>query len=147
VLLAVAGRLEPKAAFEIAAALTLATTKTTNTVPLQALRESLIAVLGDGRRKQCLAVASAFGCLSDTQSVSNVLLLISAMHKHSSNLLSDQDLVNLLKESLTVGTARRAVLDELEVRFQRRFADQWEFVRFAGEQKLGLDFTSPPKRR
>jgi hypothetical protein len=26
------------------------------------------------------------------------------------------------------------------------FADQWEFVRFATEQRFGLDFTSPPQR-
>jgi hypothetical protein len=38
------------------------------------------------------------------------------------------------------------VLDALGTRYQRRFADHWEFVRFAEEQKLGLDFTSPPQR-
>ena len=31
-------------------------------------------------------------------------------------------------------------------RHQRRFADPWEFVRYATEQNLGLDFTSPPQR-
>ena len=37
-------------------------------------------------------------------------------------------------------------LDRLEDRYGRTFADQWEFVRFATEQRLGLDFTSPPQR-
>ena len=41
----------------------------------------------------------------------------------------------------------RAILDHLEHRYQRPFADQWDFVRFAEEQKLGFDFTSPPKGR
>jgi hypothetical protein len=45
-----------------------------------------------------------------------------------------------------VGAARRAVLDQLGNRYHRTFADQWEFVRYAREQRLGLDFTTPPKR-
>ena len=28
----------------------------------------------------------------------------------------------------------------------RTFADHWEFVRYAKEQQLDLDFTTPPKR-
>jgi hypothetical protein len=60
--------------------------------------------------------------------------------------LPTQKLVDLLKQPLCVGQARRIILDLLEKRYQRSFADQWEFVRFAGERKLGLDFTSPPKR-
>jgi hypothetical protein len=38
------------------------------------------------------------------------------------------------------------VLDHLGIRHRRTFADQWEFVRFAEQQRLGLDFTTPPKR-
>ncbi len=38
------------------------------------------------------------------------------------------------------------ILDQLEVRYRQKFADTWAFVRFAQEQHLGLDFTSPPKR-
>jgi hypothetical protein len=41
---------------------------------------------------------------------------------------------------------RRVILDQLEHRYRRKFADHWAFVRYAHEQKLGLDFTSPPKR-
>ena len=43
------------------------------------------------------------------------------------------------------GPCRRMVLDHLGNRFQRRFADQWEFVRFATEQRLFLNFTDPPQ--
>src|SRR5262249_4636855 len=58
--------------------------------------------------------------------------------------LPDETLVELLKHPLCVSDARRAILDALGTRYKRRFADQWDFVRFAQEQKLGLDFTTPP---
>lgn len=48
--------------------------------------------------------------------------------------------------SACVGPARRVVLDQLGNRYYRRFADAWEFVRFAHEQHLDLDFTTPPQR-
>jgi hypothetical protein len=38
------------------------------------------------------------------------------------------------------------LLDQLQARHQRTFADPWDFVRFAEHQKLGLDFTRPPQR-
>ncbi len=60
--------------------------------------------------------------------------------------LPPQALVDLLKQPFCVGVARRAVLDQLERRYGRPFADQWDFARFALERKLGLDLTSPPKR-
>src|SRR5262249_28323738 len=59
---------------------------------------------------------------------------------------STPQLVELLKHPLCVGEARRVVLDQLGRRYSRRFADQWEFVRFAEKQKLGLDFTSRVQR-
>jgi hypothetical protein len=60
--------------------------------------------------------------------------------------LSMQELVDLLGRLPCVGPSRRAILDHLGSRYQRRFADQWDFVRFAQEQGLGLDFTRPAKR-
>ena len=47
---------------------------------------------------------------------------------------------------MIVSEARRPVLDHLGMHYRRTFADQWEFVRFAEEPKLGLDCTTPPKR-
>jgi hypothetical protein len=61
-------------------------------------------------------------------------------------VLTTPQLVELLKHPLCVGEARRALLDQLGNRYGRRFADQWEFVRFANERDLGLDFNSPPQR-
>jgi hypothetical protein len=60
--------------------------------------------------------------------------------------LTTQELVELLKMPTCIGKARRVVLDHLGIRYSRRFFNHWEFVRFAEEQNLGLDFTTPPKR-
>ena len=60
--------------------------------------------------------------------------------------LSTAQLAELLKHPMCVGAARRAVLDQLGNRYHRTFADVWEFVRYAEEQKLGLDFIKPPQR-
>jgi hypothetical protein len=55
-------------------------------------------------------------------------------------------LVDLLKQPFCVGEARRLVLGQLARHYQRPFADQWDFVRFAEEQKLPLDLHTPPQR-
>ncbi|MCI0460775.1 MAG: hypothetical protein L0Z62_27815 [Gemmataceae bacterium] len=60
--------------------------------------------------------------------------------------LPTPDLVELLKGPLCVGEVRRVVLDQLANRYGRPFADHWEFVRFAEQQRLGLDFTTAPRR-
>jgi hypothetical protein len=52
----------------------------------------------------------------------------------------------LLKMPTCFGKARRIVLDHLGNRYGRYFVNHWAFVRFATEQKLGLDFSTPPKR-
>jgi hypothetical protein len=44
------------------------------------------------------------------------------------------------------GEARKVVLKHLGNRYGRVFANHWEFVRYAQEQHLDLDLTSPPKR-
>jgi hypothetical protein len=60
--------------------------------------------------------------------------------------LDTPDLVELLKMPTCYGEARKVVLKHLGNRYGRTFADHWEFVRYAEEHHLGLDFTSPPKR-
>jgi hypothetical protein len=60
--------------------------------------------------------------------------------------LTTQELVELLKMPTCLGQSRRAVLDQLGNRYGRRFSNHWAFVRFAQEQNLGLNFTTPPKR-
>ena len=60
--------------------------------------------------------------------------------------LSTQQLVELLKLPTYVGEARRVILDHLGRRYRRTFAGPREFVGFAHEQHLELDFTTPPQR-
>jgi hypothetical protein len=60
--------------------------------------------------------------------------------------LSTQELVDFLKMPTCYGEARKIVLKHLGNRYGRTFANHWEFVRFAQEQHLDLDFTTPPKR-
>ena len=60
--------------------------------------------------------------------------------------LTTQELVELLKMPTCIQDNRRAVLDQLGNIHGRRFANHWEFVRFAREKGLKLDFTSPPRR-
>jgi len=60
--------------------------------------------------------------------------------------LTTQELVDLLKMPTCFGQARRVVLDHLGNRYGRRFVNHCAFVRFAQDQHLGLDFTTPPER-
>jgi tRNA A-37 threonylcarbamoyl transferase component Bud32 len=60
--------------------------------------------------------------------------------------LTTQDLVELLKMPTCVREVRRLVLDQLGNRYGRRFDTHWDFVRYAQQQRLDLDFTTPPKR-
>jgi hypothetical protein len=60
--------------------------------------------------------------------------------------LTTQELVDLLKMPTCVSQVRRVVLDHLGDRYNRRFFNHWAFVRYAREQHLDLDLTSPPTR-
>jgi hypothetical protein len=60
--------------------------------------------------------------------------------------LPAQTLVELLKNPFCVGESRRLVLQELGLHYRRHFIDQWDFVRFSEEQKLGFDLTTSPTR-
>ena len=60
--------------------------------------------------------------------------------------LTTQDLVELLKMPTCVREVRRVILNQLGNRFRRRFDTHWDFVRYAQQQRLNLDFTPPPKR-
>jgi hypothetical protein len=60
--------------------------------------------------------------------------------------LTTQDLVELLKMPTCIGGVRRVILNQLGNRYGHRFATHWDFVRYAQQQGLNLDFTTPPKR-
>jgi hypothetical protein len=59
---------------------------------------------------------------------------------------SDRDLVELLKGPFCVGVARRTILDQLGSRYERAFADQWEFVEYVIHNKSPLDLVTSPLR-
>jgi hypothetical protein len=147
---AVAARMEPREASNVstvaAALLTLALSRNSNPDSAQALS----TVLGDQdespRRHRIRAVAATVGYLQDNRGFPGALVLLRPAAEPFRHWLSDQELVELLKLPLCVGPARRAILDHLGNRHGRTFTDQWDFVRFAEERKLGLDFTNPTQR-
>jgi hypothetical protein len=98
----------------------------------------------DTRDRRAIAVAAAIG--SAAQVPARSIPLLPAAGEPLTCRLSTQDLVELLKMPTCVGEVRRIVLDQLGNRYGRRFDTHWDFVRFAQEQGLDLDFTTPPKR-
>jgi hypothetical protein len=89
--------------------------------------------------------AAAIPVAADGQAL-NALAFLVPETVHPPARLSTQQLVEFLKMPTCVDEGRRFVLDYLGVRYQRYFADHWEFVRFANQQGLALDFTRPPER-
>ncbi|MCI0456578.1 MAG: protein kinase [Gemmataceae bacterium] len=143
-LAAAAARLGPK---EAASILTWAMTRATHPEALRCLAQGLAATLtGDTRT---LPVQAA-GLVSGVSAIDRQALLVPTAVVLARELppcrLSTQELVEVLKHPFCVDEARRVVLDQLENRYHRKFADHWEFVRFAQQQNLGLDFTTPPRR-
>jgi hypothetical protein len=92
-----------------------------------------------------LQITATVACLGDGNSLASSLTLLNHVIEPPCRFSTPQ-LVELLKEPLCVGPARRAILDQLEIRYRQKFADQWAFVSFARQQNLALDFTGPPKR-
>jgi hypothetical protein len=151
-LAAVAGRLEPQEAArhcdQAARALSLAMTKTTHPDNLNSLAQWLAATLTAGAHTLPVRVAGLVGgvATSDRQPLLAPAALAFALESPPCRL-STKQLVDLLKHPFCVDQARRVVLEQLENRYRRPFADHWAFVRFATEQRLGLDFTTPPRRQ
>jgi hypothetical protein len=116
---------------------------------LQSLPQGLATVLTritpEQRRRRIQSVTGLVALAPPTWS----LLAPAAAHSALDPVpepLPAQLLVDLLKQPLCVGEPRRQVLEQLGRHYRRQFANQWDFVRFATEHNLGLDFTSPPQR-
>jgi hypothetical protein len=90
------------------------------------------------------AITAALGISAPGPARSLPLLLVAT--EPLPHRLSTQDLVELLKMPTCVGEVRRVILDHLGNRYGRRFETHWDFVRYAQQQGLDLDFTTPPKR-
>jgi hypothetical protein len=96
-------------------------------------------------RRRALNIAAVTGTASQDPLLTSFLLRFPA-HDPLPCRLATQDLVELLKMPTCVGQVRRVILDQLGNRYGRRFATHWDFVRYAQEQRLHLDFTTPPQR-
>jgi hypothetical protein len=96
--------------------------------------------------RRASAVAALVGCLAQTRQPVPALAAVGWTLTPPTCRLTTPQLVELLKQPTCTGPSRRAVLDQLEVRYRRPFADHWAFVRFARQKKLDLDFLSPPRR-
>jgi hypothetical protein len=113
---------------------------------LWALAQVLTSVSPAETPTRSATAAAAVASLAGTgDPLASLALLIPAAEPPPCRLATQQ-LVELLKMPTCIGGARRVVLDQLGNRYRRTFADMWEFVRFAEEQKLGLDLTSPPRK-
>jgi hypothetical protein len=149
-LVPVAAQLDSKEAQEAATIITQALTKANAANELGALVQSLAAVLtresSDRRLQRFRSVPSSIGLMTSPAALPLALAVLAPTLEPPPEPVPAQVLVEVLKDPLCVGTARRAVLDVLGTRYQRTFTDQWDFIRFANEQQLGLDLSSPPKR-
>ena len=95
-------------------------------------------------RQRTVALAAAVGTMPSGP-LANLAFLPTASEPLPCRLTT-QDLVELLKMPTCVGPVRRVILDQLGNRYGRRFDTHWDFVRYAQQQRLNLDFTTPPKR-
>jgi hypothetical protein len=113
------------------------------------LSKGLSAVLAqfDPREqpRRSSAVATAIGLMAGTGYPLAAPVVLRTAREPLPSRLSPQELVELLKHPTCLGQARRIILDQLESHYQHAFADSWAFVRYAQEQKLDLDLTTPPK--
>jgi hypothetical protein len=150
-LAAVAARLEPAEGERVCAAaaatLAQAVTKAADPFTRKQLAQGISDLLTMGpSARRARAVVAAVAGPSDGRDLPATLALLRLAAEPPPCRLSTPQLVELLKHPLFVGEAQRVVLDQLGNRYYRTFADQWEFVRFAGEHLPDVDLDSPPKR-
>jgi hypothetical protein len=129
-----------------ATALVRAMSKTTDPGELNRLAEStVVALTGFPPTRNASTAATVVAVLVDRGSWPTTLAVLSLVQSPPPCRLSTPQLVDLLRHPLCVGQARRLVLDQLEIRYNRTFADQWDFVRFATDE-LHLDLSETPSR-
>jgi hypothetical protein len=147
---ALAPRLEPRDALRVVPALAQAMTDTKDGNAWSSMAQALSALLSPvpvaELRTRSATTASVVAFPAGTGQPLTALALLSPAPEPPPCRLSTQQLVELLKMPPCIGPARRVVLDQLGNRYKRHFADAWQFVRFAQEQHLDLDFTTTPQR-
>jgi tRNA A-37 threonylcarbamoyl transferase component Bud32 len=146
---AVAARLGPEEAAATARILTEALAKARDPNAHWSLAQDLVAVsvrIGpeEAVRRSLLAARAAAGTAPLHPLAGLAAWALAAQPLPSR--LSTQELVDLLKMPTCVGFARKPFLQLLGQRYNRNFADQWEFVEYAEKHLPDVDLTSPPKR-
>jgi hypothetical protein len=135
---------------EVAANLMLVMSKMDEGPDLEQVKQALSAVLLRDRASQNASrqtgLVGAVGGLTNPNSLFLAARLVEQSSAPLPSPLPAQTLVDLLKHPLCVGEARRQVLGQLSRHYQRPFADQWDFVRFARNELPGIDLLTPPRR-
>jgi hypothetical protein len=111
---------------------------------LEVLERCLTSATRPQVQRRALAVGSAMGLSAGGPGPG--LPLLAAAGEPLPCRLPTQDLVDLLKMPTCVAEVRQVILTQLGNRYGRSFDTHWDFVRYAQEQQLDLDFTTPPKR-
>jgi hypothetical protein len=106
--------------------------------------ETVVALTGFRPTPSAATATIAVGSLADGSNWPLTLAVLALVNPPCR--LSTEQLVDLLKDPLCVGKGRRLILDQLEIRYQRKFADHWTFIRFA-QNELKIDTTGPPAPR
>jgi hypothetical protein len=158
---AVAARLEPDAAAQLRSQTTatltqkmavlthfMVTAKDPQGEELLAQRLSLLLIRVDPPELSQLsaAVVGVVGPLAGTGYHIVSLATVGPALESLPCSLPTQELVELLKQPTCIDPIRRFILNHLGNRYRHRFADVWEFVRFAKESLPDIDLTSPPQR-
>jgi hypothetical protein len=143
-LAAVTARMEPAgAARTLSNALAAETDSVARRDLVRALVSALLGVRSDSLEPARDATLLAVGTSTTPR---NLLPLLQPHFQPPQRPLPPHELVKLLKHPLFVGEARRAVLDALEVTYNRPFKDHWEFAEYAQKHQPHLDLLSRPKR-
>jgi serine/threonine protein kinase/DNA-binding phage protein len=151
---ALAARLEPKEAGIVcgraADCLIQAMAKSTTLPQLQSLSQELAAILpretSIALRQRKISVTVTVAGLGGPGTPFATLPCLQLALDPQSPPLPAQTLVDLLKHPLCVGEPRQMVLGQLARRYDRPFADQWEFVEYVQQHKLDLDLSTPLQR-
>jgi hypothetical protein len=106
---------------------------------------TVVTLTGFRPTRTATTATTAVTSLADRSNWPLALAVLTLVQSPPPCRLSTTQLVDLLKGPLCVGEARRLILDQLEIRYQRKFADHWAFVRFA-QNELQIDPTGPPPR-
>jgi hypothetical protein len=97
-------------------------------------------------RGPAVVVAQALGAELSPPACLSYLPLLLQVSKPWPSQFSTQELVDLLKMPTCIGPAREVILWQLGQKYNRTFADVWEFVDYAHEPLPEVDLTTPPRR-